>query len=174
MRSSRQNRIGKQLRRTLGLLGLSLFVAASAQASPILSINEFTWDSTTGVANISGTFDVDSYTGEKWRLTFVEIQVGSTIYSTSLAPYTEYTSVPFSYSFEDIAITPAALTIGNAYEVGIKMQRYFTFMSGWDSGTVFRSSTVVTAVPEPTTALLVGFGLAGLAMRRSRVSTRSA
>ena len=105
---------------------------------------------------------------------FVEIQVGSTLYSTSLAPYTEYTSVPFSYSFDDIAITTAALTIGNAYEVGIKMQRYFTFMSGWDAGTVFRSNTVVTAVPEPTTALLVGLGLAALAIRRNQIPTRSA
>ncbi len=174
MASGRQHCIRERLRHALGILALSVVVSASAQASPILNIDEFTWDSATGVASISGTFDVDSYTGEKWRLTFVEIQVGSTVYSTSLAPYTEYTSVPFSYSFEDIAITPAALTVGNAYHVGIKMQRYFTFMSGWDSGTVFRSSTVVTAVPEPTTALLVGFGLAALAMRRSHDSARSA
>ena len=130
MRSRGQNRIGKRLRRTLGLLGLSLFVAASAQASPILSINEFTWDSATGVANISGTFDVDSYTGEKWRLTFVEIQVGSTIYSTSLAPYPEYTSLPFSYSFEDIAITPAALTIGTGAASARGGQRLQVYRGG--------------------------------------------
>ena len=166
MRSSRQNRIGKRLQRVIGLLGLSFFVSVSAQASPILTIDEFTWDASNSVASLSGSFDVDSYTGDKWRLTHVEILVGSTVYAAPLSPLPEYTAVPFSYSFTDVNISSAALTIGSSYEVGIKMQRYFNFMSGWDGGTIFRTNTVVTAVPEPTTALLVGFGLAALAMRR--------
>ena len=166
MHSIKRHGIRARARYALGALSLILFISASAQAAPILNIDEFTWDSSTGVASISGSFDVDSYTGEKWRLTHLEIQVGSTVYATSLAPYPEFASVPFAYSFDDVAITPAALTVGNAYQVGIRMQRYFSWMPGWDSGTVFRSSTVVTAIPEPTTALLVGFGLAALAMRR--------
>lgn len=174
MHSVKRHGIRAKVHHVLGTLGLVLFVAASAQAAPILNIDEFTWDSSTGVASVSGSFDLDSYTGDKWRLTHLEIQVGSTVYATSLAPYPEFTSVPFSYSFDDVAITPAALTVGNAYQVGIRMQRYFNFMSGWDSGTVFRSSTVVTAVPEPTTALLVGFGLAALALRRSHTPSGSA
>ena len=174
MHGIKRRGIRARARYTLGALSLIFLMAGSAQAAPILNIDEFTWDSATGEASVSGSFDVDSYTGEEWRLTHLEIQVGSTIYSTSLAPYPQFATVPFSYSFDNVAITPAALTVGNAYQVGIKMQRYFTFMSGWDSGTVFRSNTVVTAVPEPTTALLLGFGLAALALRRSHAPSGSA
>ncbi|MDG2051453.1 MAG: PEP-CTERM sorting domain-containing protein [Myxococcota bacterium] len=166
--------IRAKVRHVLGALGLTLFVSTSAEAAPILNIDEFTWDSATGVASVSGSFDLDSYTGDRWRLTYLEIQVGVIVYSTSLAPYPEFTSTPFAYAFDDVAITPAALTVGNAYQVGITMQRYFDFMSGWDSGTTFRNSTVVTAVPEPNTALLVGFGLAALALRRSHTPSASA
>ena len=167
MHGIKRRGIRTRARYTLGALSLIFLMTASAQAAPILNIDEFTWDSATGEASVSGSFEVDWYTGEEWRLTELEIQVGSTIYSTSLAPYPQFAAVPFSYSFDNVAITPAALTVGNAYQVGIKMQRYFTFIPGWDSGSVFRSSTVVTAVPEPTTALLLGFGLAALALRPS-------
>ena len=81
-------------------------------------------------------------------------------------PNPEYTSAPFTYDFEDVAITPASLTVGNAYEVGIIMQRYFSWLPGWGSGTIFRTTTVVTAVPEPSTALLLGLGLVALGVRR--------
>ena len=69
---------------------------------------------------------------------------------------------------EDVAITitPAGLTVGNGYQVGIMMHRHLSWMSGWDSGTIFRTTTVVTAVPEPSTALLLGLGLVALGVRR--------
>ena len=158
------------LRRAALGLALLLLIPLSAQASPMLNIDEFTWDDSTGVASLSGSFDMDSYTGEKWRLTRLEIMVGSTVYSSSLAPYSEYTSLPFSYSFDDVTITPAPLTVGNTYQVGISMQRYFSFLSGWESGsTIFSSNAQVTAVPEPTTAVLLGLGLTALAARRRRI-----
>lgn len=153
------------------LVCLLLLAASSANASPILTVDEFTWNDSTGAASVTGNFYLDTYTGEKWRLVELEIQVGVYTYATSLAPYTEYTSAPFTYDFEDVEITPAvSLTVGNSYNVGIKMQRYFSWMpGGWGGGTIFRQMTVVTAVPEPGTALLVAIGLLGLGISRRRV-----
>ena len=163
------------IRNTLRQLVLAVVILAwapwAAQAATILTIDEFTWDSSTGTANLSGGFYMDSYTGEQWRLTHVEIMVGSTVYATSLAPYTVYNSLPLTHSFEDVSIAPVPLTVGSSYQVGIRMQRYFSWMSGgWESaGTIFNSTAVVTAVPEPTTAVLMGLGLAALAARRPRL-----
>ncbi|MFP8873740.1 MAG: PEP-CTERM sorting domain-containing protein [Myxococcota bacterium] len=158
--------------RRLRVLGAALFLvvfaSGSAQATPSITIDEFTWNESTGVASITGNFHLDSYTGEQWRLVHLEIQVGSYVYATSLAPYPTYSSAPFTYDFEDVEISPAPLTVGNSYNVGIKMQRYFSWLPGWDSGTIFRQMTVVTAVPEPGTALLLAMGLLGLGIKRQR------
>ena len=78
-----ENSTRAALRRAALGLALLLLIPLSAQASPMLNIDEFTWDGSTGVASLSGSFDMDSYTGEKWRLTRLEIMVGSTVYSSS-------------------------------------------------------------------------------------------
>ena len=165
---------GGAVLRALAWVGLP-FVAwvalahSAAQASTLLIIDEFQWDEANGVASVSGHFTVNSYTGEQWRLTAIEITVSGTVYSTSLFPYPEFSSLPFTHAFDEVEISPSIpLVAGADYLVGIKKQRYFSWMpgNGWDSGTVFRQSVTAEAVPEPSTAFLLGCGLIGLVAHR--------
>ena len=153
----------------LAFVALVVFSHSAVQASTILIIDEFQWDEANGVASVSGQFSVNSYTGEKWRLTEMEITVSGTVYSTSLFPYPEFLSLPFTHEFEGVEISPSIpLVPGADYLVGIKKQRYFSWMpgNGWGAGTVFRQSATVEAIPEPSTAFLLGCGLIGLVAHR--------
>ena len=165
---------GGAVLRALAWVGLTFvawvaFSHSAAQASTLLIIDEFQWDEANGVASVSGHFSVNSYTGEKWRLTEMEITVSGTVYSTSLLPYPEFLSLPFTHEFEGVEISPSIpLVAGADYLVGIKKQRYFSWMpgNGWGAGTVFRQSATVEAIPEPSTAFLLGCGLIGLVAHR--------
>ena len=147
------------------ILGLE---SAVAQAAAILTVDELTWDASSGEASVSGNFTLTSYTGTQWRLVGLEIQVGSQVSTTSLSPYPTYSAYPFTYEFEDVVLYPSSpLSIGSTQEVGIKMQRYFDFLGGFETGgSIFRGSSTVEAVPEPTTVLMLSLGLICLGLRR--------
>ncbi|MCH2185799.1 PEP-CTERM sorting domain-containing protein [Myxococcota bacterium] len=139
-----------------------------AHAGAILTIDELTWDASSGQASVSGDFSLTSYTGSQWRLVGLEIQVNSQVATTSLAPYPTYSSYPFTYEFEDIILYPSSpLVVGSSQGVGIRMQRYFDFLGAFETGhTVFRGAGIVEAIPEPSTALMLSLGLLCMAAVR--------
>ena len=139
-----------------------------AHAAAILTVDELTWDASSGQASVSGDFTLTSYTGTQWRLVGLEIQIGSQVSTTPLFPHPTYSAYPFTYEFEEVVLYPSSpLIIGSSQEVGIKMQRYFDFLGGFETGvSIFRGSGTVEAVPEPSTVLMLSLGLLCLGLRR--------